>query len=98
MAVLRLIESGSLEYYDLTFAAEIAGQLQDSEAVRSALLPLLLHEEAVVREGAAYGLASHLTDEVAKQLAELAISDPSPGVRRALKNIMEGHERAFAKS
>ena len=74
--------------FELTFAAEAAGMLSDSEAVRSALMPLLGHSISLVREGAIYGLARHLNDSVMVALRELAQSDPSPGVREAAKEVL----------
>ena len=74
---------------ELTFAAEAVGMLSDSEAVRAALMPLLGHSIALVREGAIYGLARHLNDSVMAALRELAQSDPSPGVREAAAELLQ---------
>ena len=56
----QLIQSQQLAAADLTFAAEILGNSKDHELVRTVLTPLLSHVEAVVREGAIYGLTNHL--------------------------------------
>ena len=81
--LLRLIASNRLRATDLTFAAEIAGRLSDSAAVRRTLLPLLSHDDAVVREGAIYGLAPHAEETVRSALARLSASDPSAAIRLA---------------
>lgn len=82
-ALLRLIESGSLAPADLTFAAEIAGTLAEQPAARAALLPLLDHDDAIVREGAVYGLASCLDDSVRERLKVASGKDRSRAVREA---------------
>lgn len=66
----------------LTFAAEIAGRIEGAETVQ-ALLPLLNHPKAYVREGAVYGLALHPDDPHARAALRAALDDPSPGVRAA---------------
>ncbi|HSN97755.1 MAG TPA: HEAT repeat domain-containing protein [Candidatus Nanopelagicales bacterium] len=87
--LLRLIQGGKLEHADLTFAAEIAGRLRDEGAVQRALLPLLSHPEAVVREGAIYGLSRHLNASVRERFAELAAKDPSAAVRSAAADALD---------
>ena len=86
--LVRLIESGSLEPADLTFAAEAAGR-SPGEIVVESLLRLLSHSAAIVREGAAYGLSRHRTSEVDERLREMAKGDGSPGVREAVAQILE---------
>jgi hypothetical protein len=86
--LLKLIASNRLRATDLTFAAEIAGRLADSTAVRRTLLPLLSHADAVVREGAIYGLAPHADQTVRSELARLSASDPSPAVRQAATDTL----------
>ena len=81
--LLALLRSPRLSPADLTFAAEIAGRIPSSAAVREALLPLLDHPKAVVREGAVYGLGKHLDDPVRQRLARLAEDDQSAAVRCA---------------
>jgi HEAT repeat protein len=85
-----VISSGLLDPADLTFAAEIAGRVPDSKAVRRALLPLLSHREAVVREGAIYGLHQHTDDVVRESLERIAAGDASSAVRRAAVDALEG--------
>lgn len=58
--LIALIESGCMDYYDLTYAAESAGRVEDPSIVVPTLLNLLDHSNAVVREGAIYGLSMHL--------------------------------------
>lgn len=87
--LLRLIALEKLAPADLTFAAEIAGRLADSDAVRRTLVPLLDQQEAVVREGAIYGLTRHLDQEVRERLLELAAKDPSAAVRTAAADALD---------
>lgn len=83
-----LIAAGDLTAADLTFAAETLGRSLDGELVRGALVPLLGHTSAVVREGAVYGLSRHLDVGVRDQLIALASCDPSPGVRTAARDAL----------
>lgn len=78
-----IINSGSLKNSQLTFAAEALGHATDRMVVITTLTALLRHPSAIVREGAIYGLQSHLSSEVHEQLRILADSDPSAGVRAA---------------
>ncbi|MEW6249633.1 MAG: HEAT repeat domain-containing protein [Planctomycetota bacterium] len=77
-----------LEPAELTFAAEIAGEIEGHPEVVPALLSLLAHESALVREGAVYGLAHHLSQHVRARLADLSADDPSPAVRAAAAEIV----------
>jgi len=87
LELLRLVASGVLDVADLTFAAEIAGRIQDPRVVR-VLLPLLKHVSPVVREGALYGLAAHADDQVLDLIRTMADKDPSPGVRAAAEDVL----------
>lgn len=87
-SLLTLIKTGSLAPTDLTFAAEIAGSLPDAAATRAALLPLLDHEDAIVREGAIYGLASCLDDAVRERLTFVVEHDRSRAVRNAAAAVV----------
>jgi len=87
--LLKLIASDRLRPTDLTFAAEIAGQLLDSTEVRGILFPLLAHADAVVREGAIYGLSRHVDQTVRTELSRLVTSDPSPAVRQAAADTLD---------
>lgn len=85
--LIALISSTSLAPEDLTFAAESAGQ--HAEAV-PALLTLLDHEQAVVREGALYGLTPHVdVQNVAEKLREVARHDSSGAVRVVAASIVD---------
>ncbi len=72
-----------LEPAFLTHAAEIAGRHIEASRVVPVLLGLLKHESPLVREGAIWGLCYHQSDEVVAILREVAMNDPSPGVRKA---------------
>lgn len=86
--LIRLIDSGTLEPADLTFAAEIAGRAPGETSVES-LLRLLVHPSPVVREGAVYGLSRQRSRRVEDRLRELTVTDPSPGVREAAIHVLE---------
>lgn len=83
--LVALLTSNTLAFHDLTFAAEAAGRTGLPEA-QDALLQLLTHTSAVVREGAVYGLGYFLGDSgswTRQRLAFIAKFDPHPEVRAA---------------
>lgn len=73
----------------LTYLAEAIGESADSECVRKVLLPLLQHRDAVVREGAVYGLSNHIDEAVRRELQSVAEYDYSPAVRTAAREALE---------
>jgi len=77
----KVISGGQLEPANLTFAAEAMGQCKDDDLVRNTLIPLLRHDEAIVREGAIYGLENHKNSDVSAVLSWMAQNDPSPCIR-----------------
>ncbi len=82
VGLLELIASRDIDPEDLTFAAEIAGSIDQPALVIVTLLPLLGHTVPLVREGAIYGLANHIGNPTVRiALMGLAENDPSPGVR-----------------
>ena len=87
--LLRLVNAQQLPPIELSFAAEAAGTLANSPAVRNTLLRMLRHGDAVVREGAIYGLARHVDEEILRELRQVAATDPSPGVQEAAANLIE---------
>jgi hypothetical protein len=90
----RVIESQMLRGGDLTFAAEILGRASETDGavVRRALLPLLAHPEAVVREGAVYGLTRHQDAAVQRALETMAANDPYEVLRTAALDALEERE------
>jgi hypothetical protein len=86
--LVRLLLSKRMPVSDLTFAAEIAGRIDDSNMVRPVLLGLLAHPDSVVREGAIYGLARHVDAAVASKLRRLADMDLSAAVRSAASDLL----------
>lgn len=72
---------------ELTFAAEAAGKILDA-----ALIRLLDHPSALVREGAVYGLAELVNDEVRAALENTRKNDASPGVREAAEEALTSME------
>ncbi len=88
-SLLALVTSGRLAVADLTFAAEVAGRVADGDRVRGALVPLLEHASAVVREGALYGLAHHLDGSTRERIQAIARRDSSVGVRTAAADLLD---------
>jgi len=84
-----LIATSTLEPKDLTYAAEILGSVRNPTLVVPTLLPLLGSPSSVVREGAVYGLAQHLTHDVTARLRNVSERDASPGVRTAARDVLE---------
>lgn len=84
----KIIEEESLEASTLTFAAEYMGNCEDTKLVKKTLFPLLAHKEAVVREGAVYGLTNHLDSVVKYKLFHISKNDDSQAVREAASNII----------
>lgn len=68
----------------LARAAEALGLVADSSVARPVLLRLLKHEDAVVQEGAIYGLAGHMDDLVRAELSALATSDATSPIIRSI--------------
>jgi hypothetical protein len=87
--LLSLIRSGRLDVADLTFAAEIAGRIADSIAVRAVLAPLLTHAEPVVREGALYGLTRHVDSGLRASIEDMALHDASEAVRTVARDVLD---------
>ena len=84
------IEDGTLQPAQLTFAAEALGEAQAFEQAVPCLLRLLSHPSSVVREGAIYGLASHMDNPgVRNRLMDVAKDDPREGVRKAASEALE---------
>jgi len=78
-----LLDPTTTPVVDLSFAAEEHGATRTPEAL-AALLTLIDHADAVVREGVVYGLSNYLDNAVVcERLRLVATSDPSPGVRAA---------------
>lgn len=84
-----LVSSDALAPSALTFAAEMVGRSGNSRAVRAALLPLLKHDSALVREGAIYGLRGHADAATVKKLRALAEHDASPAIRKAASDTLD---------
>jgi hypothetical protein len=88
-ALVALVESGTLDNVELTFAAESLGQVKTPRS--TALLGRLLdHEDAVVREGALYGLSAHeLSEWLYLKIARMVTNDPSPAIREVAKDCLD---------
>ncbi len=87
-SLAKIIEEESLQAQDLTFAAEYMGKCNDTSLVKKVLFPLLSHKEAIVREGAVYGLTNHLDSVVKFKLFNISKNDHSKAVREAASNII----------
>ena len=85
---VKAISGDDIEYWDLTFAAEDAGDLP-IDLCYDPLLKLVGHHYIVVREGAIYGMARHLDDSrVREVLGMVAEHDPEPLIRRIAKGVL----------
>lgn len=87
--LIALIESGTLDDADLTFAAEALGKSTVIDETAACLLRLLKHPVAVVREGALYGLGECRRPDVDAELRRLAILDSSKAIRRIAAEMLE---------
>lgn len=85
----ELVGSNKVRVSRLTYAAEILGDAKDSALVKAALLPLLGHASAIVREGAIIGLASHMDDDVRAALARVAQADGSETIRLSASETLQ---------
>ena len=89
-SLIEWINSKTLGSGHLTFAAEELKNIHTSKLVVDTLITLSNHKEAVVREGAVYGMYGHLNDsQVVKRLLEMAYNDSSIGVKQAAKDILD---------
>jgi len=85
----NIIRYSNLASYDLTLAVEYFGNaIEDSNAARDILIPLLQNDSALVREGVIYGLENHINEEVINIFAEMSESDPSKEIRNILKSTI----------
>jgi hypothetical protein len=92
----RAILAKEFDDPSLTFAAEILGEVDTAHEFFPALVELLYHKKAYVREGAVYGLARHCQDETSGTawyiqdcLREVSIADLSPEVRAVAREALE---------
>jgi len=75
----------------LTYIAEDLGKVPSEYAVPW-LLELLYHTKVIVREGALYGLESHLeVPGVLEAVAKISFDDPSESIRELAREIIGGH-------
>ncbi len=96
--LIRIIKEDNLRPSHLTFAAEYLGNVP-TEIAMTALLDLLKHESAIVREGAIFGLSIVLTrhaetgevtvTEKIREALKALQEDPSPGVRLTAKEVLQ---------
>jgi HEAT repeat protein len=88
--LVALIESGALGNVELTFAAEYLGKATAAEGVVLTLLVLLRHPNALVREGALYGLSEVRNDQaVIDAVTVVRDGDPSSALRSIAESILE---------
>lgn len=98
--LIVLIEAGDLSEADLSFAAELLGELNSdfSDKVRRVAIPLLSHSSPSVREGAIYALEGvHSNSVVRFKLLEMSSKDTSKGIREICSRIINniGVVKAF---
>ena len=87
-----IIDARSMPDAALTFAAEAMGNARDSEMARAALITLLRHPSAVVREGAILGIQRHL-DAASRLLLSELLDDASPAVRVTARDAIEDFDQ-----
>ncbi len=93
MSLVDDIRSGKIvEPEGLTYAAEPLGcsvrPLPDGAI--DLLISLLGHESPVVREGAVYGLAPHVTNEAVRSaLLSTSLNDSSPAVCESAREALQ---------
>lgn len=87
--LVEYLQDPDLDPTLLTFAAEIAGGIADSDLVVPALIGLLAHPKAYVREGAVYGLGRHREDpRAAAALRLVSANDPARDVRESADDML----------
>jgi HEAT repeat protein len=64
------------------------GRIAADALVQRILTPLLDHSDAIVREGAIYGLRGHENEEIHARLTRLATSDASWEVRQVAADAL----------
>jgi hypothetical protein len=88
--LVQWIRSGDFTPGLLSLAAEALGRVHDEALAVPALLELLHHREVVVQEGAIYGLASHMTPAVRRELVELhRTTGTHPLIVEILQEVLE---------
>ncbi len=97
--LLDMIEQRSLGVSYLTYAAEMAGNIENMDTRRdAALLQLLEHYHPVVREGAVLGLYKNLTPKIQKKLQTHLKTETSPGVRTTIEDALDEKDTELALS
>jgi HEAT repeat protein len=87
-AALAALQSPDAPGYLLTYWAETASDILHPSVVVPALIGLLKHPEAIVREGALLGLQRH-DDPRILAAAEALLADPSQAVRETATGLLE---------
>lgn len=83
------IRRNYLEPSMLTFAIEILGDSCDYKIADRTIIPMLWHENPLVREGAVLGLRRFTWNPtVSECLNSIMKADPSPGVRQVIKDML----------
>ena len=90
--LLEHIEKNDFPDTLMTFALEYAGNSIDGDRVRKALMPMLRHDNAFMREGALLGLSPHLTQDVMLAMCRLALWDTVPELRLMASDIVENYK------
>lgn len=85
---LEVIASNRLQPTVLTYAAEHAGQLEDTKAVVCTLAGLLQHPKSYVREGALIGLARAGTPDAWTLVRDTATNDKSANIREIAEELL----------
>jgi hypothetical protein len=84
----KFVSLASMAPEVLTFVAEEMGATRTAEEIVPALLQLLHHQDAAVREGVVYGLSYHLSEDVRSALRAVSENDENLDVRQAARSAI----------
>lgn len=88
--LIDIIRYWNLSNTQLSYAVETLGYHHSIEEVINTLLPLLRHQEALIREGVVYGFGHHISDlRIRELLSHHLRVEISPGVRSAIEEVLE---------
>lgn len=93
--LIDIVNSGTLEWCELSIALEAAGHLKDSTDVNSLLVPMLTHPSSLIRESALVGIDQHIQMSgvrpdlfLINEVYRIAQIDTSLSVRHAANDVL----------
>ena len=86
--LIEKIKSSYLKMYELVYAIEAAGLIEDSNSIRQLLIPFLFHTNELIRESSLYGLSYHINDEVIDCIFNIIENDPNDVVVNVALQIL----------